>query len=169
MKRGFTLIEMVGAITVGSVLMGAAVVLLCALIRAEGGGREHGQRLESLARLADRFRRDVHAAVDAPARAADGRAAWDLPLAADGISHFIRYEVEGDYITRHESGQDNAPRWDTYALPENGAVSIETEPIGRRRLVRLLIAPKHAAGKIIGVEAVLGSDRRFAAGSDDGE
>ena len=168
-RRGFTLIEMVISITAASALMGIAVCLLCVLMGAEGGGREHLQRGDSLARLADRFRRDVHAAVDAPAKLPDRPAAWDFPLAADGFSHYVRYEADGGFITcnRRESGA--APRWETYALPENSSVSIETEPAGAGTLVRLTITPKDVAGRKIRVEAVLGRDHRFTKKAEGSE
>lgn len=163
-RRGFTLIEMVCAITVSALLMGIAVLLLASLLKSEWSGREHFERGNSLDSLADRFRRDVHAAVDAPAKLTDGREAWDMPVAIDGFSHYIRYEVDGEYITRHEHNSEHPERWETYALPKGCTVSIETETIGDERIVCLIIAAKDAsptAGRNVRIEAQLGRDHRF--------
>ena len=73
MRRGYTLIEMIVVMTAGTVLMGIAVTLLCALLRAEGTGRALVERSASLGRLADQFRRDVHAADQA------AKGIWRLP------------------------------------------------------------------------------------------
>ncbi|MBU4271908.1 MAG: hypothetical protein KKA28_08615, partial [Planctomycetes bacterium] len=149
-----------------------AVCLLCVLMRAEGGGREHLQRSNSLDLLADRFRRDVHAAVDVPEKIIDHEAAWDFPLAADGFSHYIRYEARSGYITRNEQTSGQPDRWDTYALPKGCSARIETETAADGRLVGLVITPKDAlmaGGREVRIEAVLGRDHRFARRAEGSE
>ena len=74
MRRAFTLVEMLTVISIGSVLMGIAISLLIVLLGAEQSGRTHAERSESLQRLADQFRRDVHAAVGEPVGTVDDAA-----------------------------------------------------------------------------------------------
>lgn len=162
--RGFTLIEMVCAITVSTLLLGIAVMLLASLMRSEHSGREHFERGNSLDALAVRFRKDVHAAIAAPAKSADGGAVWDLPISPDGFSHYVRYEVEGEYVNRREHNSRHKARVDTYALPKDCTVSIETETIDGLQTVVLLITANDASpdpGRNIRIEARLGSDHRF--------
>ena len=163
--RGFTLIEMVAVMTTATVLMGVAVVLLASLMGAEWGGRERFVRNNSLNALAEQFRRDVHAAVDSPAASVDQRDVWDIPLATDGFSHYVRYRADSDSITRAEHTSDGAARRETYLLPDDCDVSIATEETGERRLVRLAISARkesQADGRQIVIEALLGLDRRFS-------
>ncbi len=53
---------MIVVMTVGATLMGIAVSLLLALVRTQERGKAHAEQQMTLARLADQFRRDVHAA-----------------------------------------------------------------------------------------------------------
>ncbi|MCD4728551.1 MAG: prepilin-type N-terminal cleavage/methylation domain-containing protein [Pirellulales bacterium] len=173
-RRGFTLIEMVSAITAATVLMGIAVCLLCVLMRAEGNGREHLQRNNSLDLLADRFRRDVHAAVDVPEIMESSGAGdvWVFPLAADPASHCVEYDARGGFVTRKEHGLEKPDRWETYVLPKGCSARIETETAADGRLVRLVITPKDvsvAGGRKLRIEAVLGRDHRFARRAEGSE
>jgi prepilin-type N-terminal cleavage/methylation domain-containing protein len=79
-RRGYTLIEMLVVITVSTVLLSVAVGVLHVLSRAERSGREHGNRATIVARLADQFRSDVHAALHPiPSEGAD-KNVWQFAL-----------------------------------------------------------------------------------------
>ena len=52
-RRGFTLIEMLAAMTVGSVMLGIGVGILHVLLRAEETGRDRVHQTQVLTRLAD--------------------------------------------------------------------------------------------------------------------
>ena len=185
--RGFTLIEMVTAITVSTLLLGIAVVLLASLMRSEHSGREHFERGNSLDALATRFRKDVHAAETAPGEIGENHDTWFMPSLANNSSKFVLYTVDGGYIARSvqmlvpwDKSQQalNEPRslpdWclfttqelrqETYALPKDCTVSIETETIDGLQTVVMLITANDASpdpGRNIRIEARLGSDRRF--------
>jgi type II secretory pathway pseudopilin PulG len=163
MKRGYTLIETIVVMTGGSALLGIAVVLLCVLFRADGSWRDHVQRSVTIDRLSERFRRDVRAAAGPPAAVAQQPGRWDVPLAADGMSHFVTYQVENGRVVRNVR-ESTRPDWiEEYALPAGATARIETEPLGDATLARLEIAPLNAAagGRTFRVEAVVGRDRRF--------
>ncbi len=171
-RRGFTLIEMVSAITAATVLMGIAVCLLCVLMRAEGNGREHLQRNNSLDLLADRFRRDVHAAVDVPKKTRYFGDVWTFPLAPDPAAHYVEYDARGEFVTRKKHGLEKPDSWETYALPKGCSARIETETAADGRLVRLVITPKDASkavGRELRIEAILGRDHRFARRAEGSE
>ena len=63
LRRGFTLIEMLVVMTVGSVIVGIGVGMLHVLLRTEQTGRDRVHQAGVLARLAEQFRSDVGAAV----------------------------------------------------------------------------------------------------------
>lgn len=186
-RSGFTLIEIVVAITVSTLLLGIAVVLLASLMRSEHSGREHFERGNSLDALAARFRKDVHAAESAPGIIGENHDTWFMASVINNSSIFVLYTVDGGHIARSEqilvpwdkSQQAlNEPRplpdWclfttqeirqETYALPKDCTVSIETETIDGVQTVVLLIAANDASpdpGRNIRIEARLGGDRRF--------
>ena len=60
--RGITLIELLAVLAVSSVLLAIAIGLIQTLLRASGAARSDLEQQNSVARLADAFRRDVHAA-----------------------------------------------------------------------------------------------------------
>ena len=60
--RGFSLVEMIVVITVGTALTGLAVTTLGSLMHASRAMDDHGYRIATIRRLADQFRDDVHAA-----------------------------------------------------------------------------------------------------------
>ena len=62
-RRGVSLIEILVLMTIGSTLMGIAVGSLHLLLKMDRNTRQRRQLQASEARLADQFRRDVHAAL----------------------------------------------------------------------------------------------------------
>jgi prepilin-type N-terminal cleavage/methylation domain-containing protein len=163
MRRGYSLIEMVVVMTVGATMLGIAVTLLGALMQAERTGRAHIGQNGVFNRLADQFRRDVHAA-DGPVVAAKskagqpawrfdmvkGRSVWYIP----GDEEIVREERIGHILVRRES----------CSLPEDCCATITTDAKASPPIVRLTIAPTDASlrpGHEIRIDAVPGRDHRF--------
>ncbi len=188
-RSGYSLIEMIVVMTGGTVLMGIAVTLLCALLRAEGTGRALVERSASLSRLADQFRRDVHATDQAakgiwrlpgkegitlrlPARNAGGKSgvpapqaerAENTPESAEPIRS-VEYLADGGTVTRFEWIGDKLAGEESYNLGEGYSANIETVAADGRELVCLAIAPTDASSagsRQVRIEAVLGWDQRF--------
>ena len=112
MRRGYSLIEMIVVMTVGATLMGIAVTLLGVLLQAERDGRTHIGQNASLNRLADQFRRDVHAAAaNLPPRrttpeSPPGGSIWPAGHSVwyvAGRDEIVREERIGRTILRQES------------------------------------------------------------------
>jgi len=162
-RRGISLIEMIAVMGVGAVMMGVAVTLLYGLLRAEGSGREHVRQSSVLGRLADQFRRDVHAA-KAVAVAADGEGR-QFELAP---GRTVIYRFQPGTLTRTEQVVDAAPeRRESYALPPGTTATIQIPANTQPAIVSLMIMPVaeasgQPAGRSIQIDAVLARDHRFA-------
>jgi prepilin-type N-terminal cleavage/methylation domain-containing protein len=166
-RRGHTLIEMTVVITVGAALLGIAVSVIHLLMRAEETGRDHFDRFTTLARLADQFREDVHAAAAKPA--ADGQTAWRLEPAADRT---VRYSAEDGEIVREERKGENVVSRESYKMPDDYAATIASDDASRPSLVSMTVVFKGKLGakdREIRIDAALGKDRRFAELKKEGQ
>lgn len=175
-RQGWSLIEIVAAITVGSVIFGLALVLAHGFLRMDTSLRMERQTWASLARLAEQFRDDAHAAhaVAAPApnpagaKPVDSRAeypgaTWTLRLADD---HRAEYTVAGEEVTRIEHAGGKVVSRERYVLPPGTIAKLEPPAAGSRR-VALRIVPQEIAGRqpaaqALRIEALVGFDYRFA-------
>jgi hypothetical protein len=144
------------------------VSLLIVLLGAEQSGRTHAERSESLRRLADQFRRDVHAAVGEAAGAED-RHGCRLRL-ADNKS--VQYKVGGDEVSREEWADSKVVRRESYLLPKDSTALVTIERTTSPWTLSLTIMPKDASlrpGHEISIEALLGRDHRFAQRQKEGK
>jgi prepilin-type N-terminal cleavage/methylation domain-containing protein len=166
-RRGHTLVEMIVVMTVGAMLLGIAVSVLHVLMRVEQSGRAHVERHETLARLADQFREDVHAASVKPA--ADGESVWRLDLAADRT---VRYAAEKGRITREERMGDKTASRESYIMPDDYTAAMAPDDAKNPSLVGLIVKFKGVLGvkdREIRIDAALGKDRRFAEIKKEGQ
>ena len=103
---------MLVVIAVSTVLMGVAVSVLHMLMRAEHGGRRHVSRATTVARLADQFRSDVHAALRP--MAAEGRGEEPVAVCPAGgahgdVSRHCRAEIERRRADRRKARCGRSP------------------------------------------------------------
>jgi prepilin-type N-terminal cleavage/methylation domain-containing protein len=192
MKRrlGFTLIEIVAALAVTSVLLAIAAGLLHALFRFQEGGQERLRQRVAMDRLARQFREDVHAAsgltaegVGSPSRVGADASEPSKPLAPDAKktpdpfrgwrlqlagSRTIEYRVESDALARSEREGDK-PVWrEGFPLPPGAKVEVKLrEDKGAAMASLRITAGGEPAGSgappVLLVEGVLGLDHRFTA------
>jgi prepilin-type N-terminal cleavage/methylation domain-containing protein len=166
MKRGHTLLEMIVVMTVGATLLGIAVCLMHLLMRAEQSGRTHADRYATIARLADQFREDVHAAAGRPA--AEGQTAWRLELAPDRT---VRYAADSGEIAREERAGEKIVSREFYKMPDEYTASIAPDDAANPALVSLVVVldsgsiSKH---REIRIDAAWGKDRRTEALKKEG-
>jgi prepilin-type N-terminal cleavage/methylation domain-containing protein len=159
--RGFTLIEILVATTVATIVLATAVALLHTLLRADAANRDAMQRSAAVNRLSGQFRDDVHAAVRIAASSPDWQ--FDLP---GGRS--VVYQVTADSIVRTEkAGQAVAGR-ESFSLPPKAAAWIETATRDGVILVSLLVVPaaddsaQPPSAAPLRIDAILGREHRFA-------
>ena len=168
-RRALTLIEMVTTISVAAVLTGLAMCLLVVMLRAERGGRAHVAEAESLERLADQFRQDVHAAVGEAVVSGKELRQWRLDLSGNRSVH---YTIADNGISRDERAGSKDVRRESYALPDDSSVAVAVDRATNPALVSLTIEPKDASlrsAHAFRVEAVLGRDLRFAQRRKEGK
>lgn len=139
--RGFTLVEMLVAMMVGSVIAGLGVTLIGSLLRAEGAGRRHLAETRSLERLAKRFGADVHSASDfaAPVRDARLEGAQSLGVFRAAENSSVEYQLRGEDLIRCVSQGGALVRQEVFSLPDMHLARIVAEPSRAPRMLLLLI------------------------------
>lgn len=173
-RRGYTLIEMLVVIAAGSAMMAVAMGLLHLLLQLERGAREEVGQQTALDRLADRFRRDAHAAerfatlevaeaagVQVPERPA-GTPGWQFSLDENPT---VEYRAGRRELIRTQRAGEDAVAQESYVLPSGATVSIERVGEAAPGIVRLRVAPGGVQPLTIWrgtcVDAELAKDRRF--------
>ncbi len=104
-KSGTMLVEVILCMVIGMVLLGIITTIFVRVVVMNPAAREHLETTTTLGRLAEQFRRDVHAALEATPSAADAPPAR-LTLQCPGDAR-IEYELAGDGVrrTRFEGDQ----------------------------------------------------------------
>lgn len=174
-RRGKSLIELMVVIATLNVMLLVCVTLMHKMLRSQAGGARSLAESVSLARLANDFRQDVHAAIRAEGAAADaGEPAHCTLNLPDG--HVVVYAGLPQALSRTESQDDKVQRRETYALAD-GEPRFETSP--ESQLVTLVHrwdtrtavekSGNQAALRELRIEAALGHDRRFAVAQRESE
>jgi len=174
LRAGYTLIEMLVTIAIGSVVLGLAVGLVGAAMRHGRVGTDHVHRCGVLARLAERFRADVHAANTAEPSAASADDVLRLSMPA---GRTVEYRGNGRELTRVERVAEQVRHRDSFLLPAQSEVAVTTDSLDNLRLVSLVIVSKGefgtpkpendvAARLVLRVDAVVAMDHRFATAED---
>ena len=167
--RGVTLIEMTVVLAVSSVMLAIAIGLIQTLLRASGGATRDLEQQNSVARLADAFRRDVHAATAFhPGEAKDGNPiefSFDL-----GAGRVATYRVEPGSLARTVRAGETLKSQESFVLPGETAVSVEMTPVGPANHLALSMVSRVAStgsklpmapGRSVRIEARLAADHRF--------
>ncbi|HTQ39138.1 MAG TPA: prepilin-type N-terminal cleavage/methylation domain-containing protein [Pirellulales bacterium] len=162
-RRAFTLVEMLVVTTMVSVVLSIVGVLLHGAWSVEQSDSDHRVLLDSMNRLAQQFRDDVHAAASVQIITPDAASASSKAPAtcsnnmnsanAQPISQFlaelaggrrIEYVVDKSAINRTVRSGDAVNQRETYALPPNATIGwqVASLPAGSEansRLASLLV------------------------------
>ncbi len=167
-RRGYTLIEMLVAITAGIVVMVVAAGMLNTLMRLEQQSHNRFTERAAVTRLADQFRRDAHAALEAAAIAPEeGKPAealaWRFTLPDD---HRVEYRGDLEGLLRTESVGDRTAAQERYAFATAVRAAVDLDPNGNVPMVRLRLEGVSVPGgdapmPPLLVEARLAFDHRF--------
>jgi type II secretory pathway pseudopilin PulG len=158
----FTLVELLLAMTIMSLLLGLVAVFLRGMFEVEANARRQIAISDSLARLSRALRDDAHAALTAD----KAGAVLELRLAPEKV---VRYAHHGDEVLREETIDGQFHRRDAYRVPRSCQVAFDLLGDARMTLVTLTLAPSatRAGGRRAGgaqatrIEAVLARDHRF--------
>jgi type II secretory pathway pseudopilin PulG len=138
---GFTLLEVVIAVSMASAVMGGAAVLLQGVWRVERSTRHHAQNLAADYRLAEAFRSDAHHAhADALQQLAQVESADKLLLALED-DRTIEYSARSAQVERVvKRGNEIAGR-DTFLLKPNSTVRWQAGGEGAPMISMLVSTP----------------------------
>ena len=152
-RRGISLIEMTAVFAVSTLIAGMAVWLVHASMQKSRDGQKRLAMHNTMARLADTFRGDAHAAVAIAAETSekkgDGAAStWLVQLASGGA---VRYRLQTGRLLRYEfdalptkdklKDPPKPSSQDSFELPAGCTVSIELQPTSQPRIATLFITP----------------------------
>lgn len=121
-RRGYTLLEMLFVISLSSVLIGGVAVLLAELWRAQDSIDDQNTALNSVVRMAQQFRTDVHqaTAVEFSATAAETRSPpFTIALS---MQQKVEYRSEVGRIVRVLHSGDEIKQRESYSLPADASV-----------------------------------------------
>lgn len=140
MHRGTTLIEMIVVLAVSSAVFGIAGSLFYTLLTGRGDGRQALERQMDQSRLAEQFRRDVHAA-DTGEAAAEEVSTLKLTLHGERT---VEYRYENERLLRREKQGDQLVRQESYRLDRATEVRFEVEQAGEASFVRFVCTEEAA-------------------------
>lgn len=163
-RRGMSLIELVGVMAAGAVLVSVAIATLVALLRSD---RRFAARLDgqqSLTELADQLRTDVHAA----AEATWDDAAGTLRLTGANGDR-VEYALRPARCERREApaGEDEWRLASAYRMPSRTAWAVTVDRRREHELVRVELSTRRpdsrsdAKRQQSEVVAVVGRDREL--------
>jgi len=188
-KRGYSLVEMIVVISIGSVLATLAVTLLGTLLRASGTLNEQIHGIATVRRMAEQFRDDAHAALrveNLPKEGENPVVGLRFQLAP---GRTVTYEFPPKVVERTERIDDAVHARETFFLPPgtNASAAVSTAasaPVSAEEkvkeaeatLVALVVKPDSnaasqpdaesdtaakAADAAVRMEAVVAKDHRF--------
>lgn len=139
-RLGFTLLEMVAAIAIGAMVLAIITIVVARMMRMEQKTRSQVMQLDSVSRLANQFRDDVHAADDV--MIADKNPALTLTIDEPEKAK-IEYKVDGRILNRLEERAGQVVGREGFRLPVEAKVAWTTEEVGDARFVRMRLLPDH--------------------------
>src|SRR5262249_26975667 len=119
---GFTLVEMLLVISLSSIVLCTIGVIFHGLRSAQRALGEHQTAIDNIARLAEQFRADVHAAASAEitpvAESSDNESPHDMLKLSQAGEKDIEYAADGNCVNRVAKSGDQITQRESYALPE---------------------------------------------------
>jgi prepilin-type N-terminal cleavage/methylation domain-containing protein len=156
-RAGFTLMEVMVAVTAAVVVAGIALALLDTLLKSQGSAREAIRGSTVVGRLAEQFRRDVHAA-QKPGEAGPEKHVQRLEMPAGRMVEYKIVDGEAAEIDRVERVGEVVKARESYTLPAGSTAKIESREEGGRTMLGLVIS---SATQAVRIEAELAKDRRM--------
>lgn len=190
-RRGVSLIETAVIMAVSAVIFALTIAVFARFLDMNRSGQQHFERVMTIERLAEQFRRDVWAAVKVKDRQPEatslvlsmiGNANPLIPSpsphtldrvpepGAKGASVFIAYSIEAGVVIRTVQHGDKLVGREVYRLPGARVVRFETMGTGPGSSVALRWGIEKITGAdgemepgpLMAIRATVGRDHRFA-------
>jgi hypothetical protein len=160
---------MIIAISVAATLTGIAISLLLVMFRTGERGRTQLAQAQSLQRLADQFRQDVHSAVGETLVNGENLRDWRFDLSANRV---VQYKVADNVVSREQRSDAKDVRRESFPLPKDSTVAILVDRTAHPPIVSLTIEPNEPSlrsAHLFRVDAALGRDLRFTERRKEGK
>ena len=122
-RRGYTLVEVLLAVTLSSIALATVGVMLHGVFRVQRSMSDHAQFIDHLSRLAEQFRNDVH-----QAKSVEPAGQVCVVSLSDGKR--IEYRIETDGVSRTVRNGDQVLQRDTHFLPVDFTGQWKLDPAG---------------------------------------
>jgi prepilin-type N-terminal cleavage/methylation domain-containing protein len=163
-RRGFTLLELIIAMTAVAVILAVTTMLMHFVLEMNAEVRQRTQTVTTVGRLAEQFRSDAHRSIGEPTVAADHRAIeFHLPG-----GKVIKWQADARGLTRSAPAADRGPgglaamHEDSYALPSGTTAALELQSQGAARIATIRIDSPGSRGPSLAIEALAARDGRMA-------
>jgi len=153
-RRGWTLIEMLISICVGTIVMSCSVLVLGLVLHTNRISQQQAYATSVVGRLNIAFRQDVH---DSSLIASTGEK--KKQLAMDFANHGrVVYGVVPEGVVRRDMSGDKITHEQLFRLPDNLAIDFEVDARTQPNAARLRIRSDERAGLNMVIEAVSSQD-----------
>ena len=181
-RGGSLLVEVMIAMTVGSVVLTLGIGMLHLLLRSESAMTDSLQRGQTVSQLSRMFRQDVHAArsanIETPAKNdPQSKPELKLQLAPD---HQVQYAALDDAVLRTETQAGKTLHNVRFRFTQGSVIDFSKDPESPERVSLIINSPKPKLTRIrphepagvlreLKIEANLGRDHRFESNTKPSE
>lgn len=153
-QHGYTLIEMLVAVVIGSLLLASLSMLLVVVMEATAGSTQAVARQQELMLLADAWRKDVHTTREV---------AWRNEQESDLRVGDVVYALKPDAVVRTAYADEKPVAQESFELrPAQSATLIVDEEQGIATLrIRETDPPSESLAKNWDIVAAIGLDLRY--------
>lgn len=169
-RRGVSLVELMVVMGFASVVLGTGIGTLHLLLRTDKTVTDSLWQSQTVARLSNTFRGDVHAARNITTEQPADNPAPAIIAMELGEGHFVRYSIENHTLTRKETQADQTLQAERFRFPPETVISIKTDDPKTVALVIQSINPttkerRHSPGNVpkreLKIEAIKSRDHRW--------
>jgi prepilin-type N-terminal cleavage/methylation domain-containing protein len=147
-RRGFTLVEMMAVISMGTVLSGALAVTVSRVVRVHADAAQRTEDFVAIGQLAEQFRRDVHDALRVVSDQGPGPGARLRVELSDGT--VAEYELDDCRWQRTQRAGDKVVGRETWDL-RGAKIMGWTNDSETSRLITVQVRVLPADGTMMGV------------------
>ena len=150
-RSGITLLELVGVLGIGALILAISTNVIANMLRMENQTREQVVQIESVSRLTDQFRQDIHDAREVQLSDLES----NRLLINQVTEQQIEYTLEGRSIVRTEKRGEQRISREGFRLPRDTRVIWERVENNGRTYFRMRFSPERRFAMIVVAEQEL--------------